>query len=230
MLRTGMIAVLLAAAFMAGCGGGTKSGGAPLSRSATEARKSELLTTIGGRYENPEAHYELGKIYHQEGLVDRAEFHYNVAMGFDPTHRRAQAAMVKLLKDRRETQRSQIAADMYIKQASTNADSLMALGRAFQREGLDDYALRSYQAAQSLSPNTASIHKQLGYFYLRKGDRTRAEGYLRRSFEIDPNQPDVASELGRMGVRVQIPPRKATGLLGPIRDAVGGEPADPTIK
>ena len=73
MLRTGMIAVLLAAAFMAGCGGGTKSGGAPLSRSATEARKSELLTTIGGRYENPEAHYELGKIYHQEGLVDRAE-------------------------------------------------------------------------------------------------------------------------------------------------------------
>ena len=230
MLRTGMIAVVLTAAFLAGCGGGTKSGDARLSRSAAEARKAELLTTLGGRYENPEAHYELGRIYHQEGLMERAEFHYNVAMGFDPVHRRAQAAMVKLLKDRRETQRSQIAADMYIKQASTSSDSLMALGRAFQREGLDDYALRSYQQAQSLSPNAAPIHKQLGYFYLRKGDRVRAESYLRRSFEIDPNQADVASELGRMGVRVQVPPRKATGFLGPIRDAVGGEPADPTIK
>jgi Flp pilus assembly protein TadD len=139
--------------------------------------------------------------------------------------------MVRLIADRQDTQRARITArDLYINQASNSPDALMTLGRSFQREGLDEFALESYQRAQSLAPNSAPIHKQLGYFYLAKNDRVRAETHLRRSFEIDPNQPDIASELGRMGVRVQVPPRKATGLLGPIMDAVSGEPQDETLK
>ena len=230
MTRTGIAAVLMMALVLAGCGGDTQIDPDRSPRSATEARKAELLAAISNRYENPEAHYQLAKIYHQEGRVERSEFHYNVAMGFDPTHRRAQAGMVKLIKDRQDPQRARITADLYINQASTNPDALMALGRSFQREGLDDYALMSYQKAQTLAPNSAPIHKQWGYYYLAKGDSVRAEGYFRRSFEIDPNQPDVSAELGRMGIRVQVPPRKATGLLGPIRDAVSGDPADETVK
>ena len=230
MTRIGMIAVLAMAAVLAGCGGKTQTDTDQLTRTEAETRKSELLTSIAARYENPEAHYELGKIYHREGSMERAEFHYTVAMGFDPMHHRAQAAMVRLMKDRQEPQKSQVVADLYIKQASVNSDSLMALGRAFQRERLDDYALRCYQQAQSLSPNSALIYKQLGYFYLGKGDKVRGESNLRRSFELDPNQPDIASDLGRMGVKVQVPPRKATGLLGPIRDAFSGAPEDETVK
>ena len=224
MKPTGWIAICITTAlWLCGCQG---PGSGTAVRSASEARKSELLTAIGARYENPQAHYELGKIYHQEGRFERAEFHYNVAMGFDPTHRRAQAAMVKLFKDRNDPQRAKITAEMYINQASTTADALMALGRGFQRERLDDYALTCYRRAQELSPNAAPIHKQLGYFYLSKGDNARAETHLRRSFEIDPHQPDIAADLGRMGVRVQVPPRKSTGILGPLRTA---EP-DETIK
>ncbi|NLW85011.1 MAG: hypothetical protein GXY41_11520 [Phycisphaerae bacterium] len=232
MRQKGMIIIVtVIAATLAGCQQKTQTDPAELSRSATDARRAELNEQLARRYENPEAHYELGKIFHQEGNLLRAEQHYNVAMGFDPVHRRAQAAMVRLLKDRQESQRAQITADLYINQAAASPDALMALGRSFQREKLDDLALTSYQRAMALAPNTASIHKQLGYFYLAKNDQVRAEGYFRRSFEIDPNQPDVAAELGRMGVQVTIPPRKATGFLGPLRDAVSGDPDDdPTIK
>ncbi len=227
MKQTYWIAVcMIAAVWVGGCTSPSDTAAEAPARTAAEARKAELQTTIAARYENPQAHYELAKMYHQEGRYERAEFHYNVAMGFDPAHRKAQAAMVKLYQDRKDPQRAKITAEMYINQAATSASALMALGRSFQREKLDDYALTCYRRAQELSPNTASIHKQLGYFYLSKGDSVRAETHLRRSFEIDPNQPDVASELGRMGVRVQVPPRKSTGLLGPLR---GAEP-DETIK
>ena len=151
-------------------------------------------------------------------------------MGFAPSQRGGQEGVLRLRKNPKEPRRPQGTADLYINQAAASPDALMALGRSFQREKLDDLALTSYQRALAMAPNTASIHKQLGYFYLAKNDQVRAEGYFRRSFEIDPNQPDVAAELGRMGVQVTIPARKATGLLGPLRDAVSGDPDDPTVK
>lgn len=230
MIRIGMLAVLMLIAVLAGCKKEAQTDTKQLPRSARETRKAELLSAIDARYENPEAHYQLAKLYHQDGAMERAEFHYNVAMGFDPMHRRAQAAMVRLIKDRQDTQRAQITADLYINQASASSDSLMALGRNFQQEGLNNYALVCYQRAQSMDPNSAPIYKQLGYYYLAAGDKVQAEGYFRRSFDIDPNQPDVAAELGRMGVQVVVPARKATGLLGPLKDAVTGEPEDETVK
>jgi predicted small lipoprotein YifL len=74
---------------LAGCGDKTPIETELPSRSATEARKAELQAALAARYENPERHYQLAKIFHQEGTRPRAaEFHYNVAMGFDsPTHR-----------------------------------------------------------------------------------------------------------------------------------------------
>jgi hypothetical protein len=38
-----------------------------------------------------------------------------------------------------------------------------------------------------------------------KGDKANAEVYLRRAFELDPYQPDVAAQLGKLGVQVQMP-------------------------
>jgi len=227
MTRIGMIAVAAAAIVLAGCGDGSRKD--PISSSASEARKAKLLASLDKRFENSQAHYELGKIYHQNNLLERAEYHYNTAIGFDATHRPAQAAMVKLLRDRRNPERAQIAAEMYMTQASVSGESLMALGRAFQREGLDDYVLTCYQKAQGLEPNSASIYKQLGYFYLAKGDKVRAEANLRRSFELNPNQPELAGELGRMGVRVQIPPKPKTDLLSPVKNLFGSK-EDETVK
>jgi Flp pilus assembly protein TadD len=62
--------------------------------------------------------------------------------------------------------------------------------------------------ALHLDPTLAKVHKQLGYYYLSKNDKVRAEEYLKRSFQLDPVQPEVAGELGRLGVEVRIP-RKA---------------------
>lgn len=171
----------------------------------TQEKKAELLNQIEAKYENPQAHYELGKLYQADGLWDKAEWHYNVALGFDPIHRQAQAAIVKLLAESGNGTRSELSAEIYINQASTSAQASLRLGQAFQKELLDDYAVACYQQALGLAPNSAAIHRQIGYYYLSKGDKVRAEEYLKRSFAIDPYQAEVAGVLGRLGVIVQVP-------------------------
>jgi len=62
-----------------------------------------------------------------------------------------------------------------------------------------------------LAPNSAKINRQIGYYYLSKNDKNRAKDYLTRSFQLNPNQPEVAGELGRLGVGVKIPRKTEKG-------------------
>lgn len=200
------ITILLILAFViAGCDSSAKKSRSNIPASATDRRKMELLDEIRQKYENPEAHYELGKLYHADGLWSKAEFEFNVAIGFDPTHRRAQAALIKTLRDSGNTAREKLTAEIYMNQAASSAADSLLLGKAFQKELMDEYALACYQQALTQAPNSAALHRQIGYYYLAKNDRVRAEEYLRRSFQLDPYQAEVAGELGRMGVMVQIP-------------------------
>ena len=175
----------------------------------TEKQKTVLLKDLDKKYENPKAHYELGKLYHSQGQWDNAEWEYNKALAFDPMHHDAQASIVKLLVDKGDTAKSAVIADMYMSQASVSAKHSLLLGRAFQDRGLDEYSLACYKQAHNLAPNSVAINRQIGYYYLLKRDNANAEMYLRKSFELDPSQAEVAGELGRLGVQVQLPTKQA---------------------
>lgn len=172
------------------------------------AKKADLLNQLERKFENPQAHFELAQLYRAEGLLQKAEYHYNVALGFDPAHAQAQAAMVKLFLESGDPAKGKTYADVYVNQAAGSAVQSLRLAMAFQDEGLDEYALTCYQQALNLAPNSARVNKQIGYYYLSKNDKVRAKEYLVRSFQLDPNQPEVAGQLGRLGVEVRIP-RKA---------------------
>jgi Flp pilus assembly protein TadD len=170
-----------------------------------KTQKEQLLEKIDRRYESPEAHYRLGKLYYNEGSLDKADFEYRVALGFDPVHYRAQAGVVKVLEDQKAPQRAQTIAELYISQTAVSAKNSLRLGKAFENEGLGEYALSCYYQAIGLNPEMSEPYKLLGLHYLKAGDKVRAEENLRRSFELNPYQPDVSGELGRLGVTVQTP-------------------------
>ena len=174
-------------------------------RIPAEQKKAALLKTLDRKFENPQAHYELGQLYQSERLWMKAEYRYNVALSFDPVHREAQAAMVKVLLDSGDTAKAKTYADIYMNQVASSASGAFRLGLAFQKQLLDEYAFDCYMQALHLAPDSARVHKQLGYYYLSKNDMVRGEEYLKRSFQLDPLQPDVAGELGRLGVEVRIP-------------------------
>jgi len=167
--------------------------------------RAELLQQLERKFENPDVHCKLGQLYSDEGQYPRAEYHYNIALQFDPVHRPTQAAMVNMFAKRGDKAKSQFYADMYIKQAAGSVGQSLQLGQAFQKQDCDEYALTCYQQALALSPDSPEANKHMGFYYVGKADKTRAMEYLTRSFHANPNQPDVALELGRLGVVVERP-------------------------
>jgi Flp pilus assembly protein TadD len=170
-----------------------------------ETRKADLLNQLERKFENPDVHFKLAQMYHEEGNWSKAEYHYTVTLTFDPAHAEAKAAMVKLYLDSGDSAKSKIHADDYMIKASSSATQSLRLAVAFHKEQLDEYALDSYQQAFSLAPDSAKVNKEFGLYYLDKDDKVLAKEYLIRSFKLDPKQPDVANELGRLGVEVTIP-------------------------
>lgn len=215
-LQLAITLVLLGAILVGGCGdrpkGNDRSG---IKITDPDMQKDELRSRIERNYSDAQAHYSLGKLHFEDGLWQRAEWEFNVALSFEPMHTPSQAAIVKTLLASSQNGRAKLAAEMYINQASTSAQNSFLLGQSFQKELLDDYAVMCYQQALGLAPKSAVIHKQIGYYYLSKADAVRAEEYLRRSFQIDPYQPEVAGQLGRLGVKIQVPrkePKSAKSL------------------
>jgi len=206
MTRTVRILSLVLALVLAGCESTPKVPDAANEEAAIEqSQKAQLLEQIDRKYESPEVHYQLGKLSYAEGRLDKADFEYRVALGFNPVHYRAQAGVVKVATDQKQTERAQIIAELYISQAAVSAPASVRLGKAFQNEGLGEYALSCYYQATGLTPKSPEPYKLLGFYYLGENDQVRAEENFRRSFELDPYQTDVAGELGRMGVIIGLP-------------------------
>jgi len=176
-----------------------------VARMTAEGKKARLLKQLERKFENPEAHFELGRLYQADGQWAQAEYYYHNTLSFDPVHRKAQAARVKVLLDGGDTVKAKSLAEEYKIQASSSAEKSLRLARAFQEQGLDEYALACYQQALHLAPNSDKVNKQVGYYYLSKNDNVRAKDFLIRSFRLNPNQPEVAGELGRLGVVVEVP-------------------------
>lgn len=195
------ISVLFTLLWFGGCGGAaTRRQDVPTT--PTEREKAQLLGTIDNKFETPQAHYDLGQLYQQEGQWAKALYEYNIALSFDPAHRQAQAATISALQSMGDKVKAEMTADMYISQVSGSAEESLKLALGFQKEKLDELALRAYQQAIRLNPNSAKINRQIGYYYLSKGDKVRAKDYLYRSFQLNRRQSDVAGELGRLGVDI----------------------------
>jgi tetratricopeptide (TPR) repeat protein len=192
---------------LAGCGSSNKQTQKEIPSTAFEKKKAALVKQIDRKFENPQAHFELAKLYESERMWSQAEYEYNAALSFSPTNKAAQAGMVKVIEQSGDKAKARNYADLYIDQSFSSAYGSFQLGRSFQDEGLDEYALRCYQQALHLTPDSYRVNRQLGYYYLSKADLEQAKTYLSRSFDLNPNQSDVAGELGKLGVPVKIPPK-----------------------
>ncbi|UCC23282.1 MAG: hypothetical protein JSW23_04305, partial [Planctomycetota bacterium] len=134
--------LLVCVLFFVGCGFFDKDKGAQeIAITPEEEKKMELLESIDRKFDNAQAHYELGRTYQADGLWSQAESSFNTALRFDPGHRAAQAAMVKVLLDSGNTARGELYADIYMNQVGSSAGGSLRLGLAFQKEQLDEYAL-----------------------------------------------------------------------------------------
>ncbi len=205
-VRAKLMGLVLVLSFLVvGCGESEVSQIPPAGIMSAYQRAEVLRHQIDEKYESPQAHYELGRTYHANRQWRQAEDEYRIAVGFDPVLWDAEASLVKLFLDRGDQAGSREAAGIAIDRAGFSADTLLGLAGAFQKEYLDDYALKCHSHALVLAPHSPDVYKHIGFYYLSKHELGRAESNLRRSFALDPYQADVAGELGRLGIIVEVP-------------------------
>jgi tetratricopeptide (TPR) repeat protein len=179
---------------------------APITTATSDPTEAQLLAELQQKFENPQAHYKLARVYHKAQNWNKAEWYYNNALGFDPANRAAQAGLVKLFIDRGETAKAEQYANSFIRQAAPSVRETLRLGWEFKQLNLDDYTLRCFRQAVDAEPNSFEANKQIGFYYRDKGDTAKAKQYLLKSFELNPRQPEVAGALGKLGVVVELPP------------------------
>jgi tetratricopeptide (TPR) repeat protein len=166
---------------------------------------AKLNAQLKLRFENPTAHYQLGQIYQQQGDWNKAASEYDLAVKFDPVFWDAEAGMIKVLRLAGEEEKSARTLQLYLRSASLVPEDSLALGSAFERQQLEDCALAAYEQALKMQPKSAAISKRIGYYYLARNNKDMAKTYFIRSFGLDPYQPDIAGELGKMGLIVKTP-------------------------
>ncbi|MEN6308603.1 MAG: hypothetical protein ABFD91_12700 [Anaerohalosphaeraceae bacterium] len=192
-LRASLVVLML---MVIGCG--------PKKQPIGPDTEESLLMQLDQKFENPDAHYKLAKIYHSQGQWVKAEYEYNIAIGFAPLNKWPEAGLVKLYEDLGKKDNAQAATDKAMR-TCTSDNELIMLAKAMQKENLHVHAQTVYEYALTVAKNKGGIYKEMGYYYLTMGDKVRAEDAFRKSLEIRPYQPDVSAELGRMGVKVVAP-------------------------
>ncbi len=207
-LRLFLLVLFSVTALLApGCHSGLSSSPAadPTGTVPSEQTEMQLLAEVERKFENPAAHYDLGVFYHRSQQWTKADYHYNLALGFEPAHRAAQAGLVKMYADRGDAAKAEQYASRFMQAAGRNANESLRLAWEFEKLGLNAYAMRCFRTALSAAPDSFEVNKQMGFYYLGKGDNANAKQYLQRSFELNPRQPDVSGALGRLGVVVESP-------------------------
>jgi len=198
--------LLVCVLLLVGCNSqGAKSSKGDIGVAPSTDKKTRLLYELDRKFENPDVHFELGQLYRGEGLWTQAQYHYETALRFDPANMAAQAALVRVLTDSGQKAEANALARRYIEQVGGLWKETLKLGNAFRKEQVDDYVLVCYQQALRLSPESAEVHREMGYYYLSKNDKDAAKEHFKESFRLDPRQADVAGELGRLGVAVRVP-------------------------
>jgi tetratricopeptide (TPR) repeat protein len=189
------ITLVLAIVLIAGCGPDQPVG---------PDTEQSLLGEISMKFENADAHYKLAELYHGQKQWIKAEYEYNIAIGFAPDNQWPESGLVKMYEDWGRTEKAQDAMDKALQTCVTD-EELVMFAKALGQEGLHKRAQECYEYAIKVAKNKGGIYKEMGYYYLGIGDKVRAEDAFRKSLELRPYQPDVSAELGRMGVKVVAP-------------------------
>lgn len=185
--KSKLVVLLVACALVAGC-------------SPTHERKVKLLRQIK-EAPTAELYFQLGQVYQEEQNWYLTEYYYDLSMGFERTGLDAQAANVASLKG----EDAKSAALTAIGSVSHSAADSLRLATAFEKQGLDDYALACYNQALALAPNSARANLLVSYFYGRQNENAKAKEYLVKSYQLCPKQNSVPSDLGRQGIPMQLP-------------------------
>jgi tetratricopeptide (TPR) repeat protein len=146
----------------------------------------------------PIAHYNLGFVYKNQGLLDMAIEQYRMAISIKKDYAEAYNNLGIVYKN-------QGLLDMAIEQyrmalsiKSDYAEAHNNLGIAYSHKRLYDMAIEQYRIALSMKPDDAEAHFNLGLAYLNKGNKDMARSEFELGLKAKPDDYKARQILNSM--------------------------------
>ncbi len=134
----------------------------------------------------PEAHFNLGMVYKEQGRQDEAANEFKEATVNDPQYSEAfgQLGLIKLNQNSLSE-----AADNFKKAVTINSGNSTAhygMGQVNLQQGRIDEAIKELNTSLYQYPNSAPVHQALGEAYAAQGNTVAAVKELQESIRIKP--------------------------------------------
>ncbi|MBF0587525.1 MAG: tetratricopeptide repeat protein [Magnetococcales bacterium] len=153
--------------------------------------------------ESAELYNNLGQLFQEQSILDRALECYQKALDLDDgdhpdPHNNLGTVLVAMGRPEEAVAHYQHALDM----RPNDVMILRNIGHAFRDTGNMEEAISSYRAALERHPGNADIHNDLGAIYVEMGRYDDAEPLYRAGLMLNPRHTDMMSNLGLLMVEL----------------------------
>jgi tetratricopeptide (TPR) repeat protein len=137
-----------------------------------------------------EAHYLLGKVYREEGRLDRAEQAFGGACKLDPKYANAWAYLgfVQVQQGKYSVGEENLRRAIAI--SANNSTAYFGLGQMYAKQGQFDKAVREYGMAVYKNPNNDAIHIAYGQAEQQLGESVAAQREFQEAIRLRPDNPE----------------------------------------
>jgi len=162
---------------------------------------------------NPDAYYNLARIYHRQATAsrrkedyDQAERLYNQCLDKSPNHVDCHRALAVMLIEENRTAEAFRLLERWSLREPNLSSAKVELARLHQEHGKREVARDALIQALAVNPYDARALAALGRMYEQDGDSNSALATYQRSLQANPLQPELAQRVATMrGVPLTTP-------------------------
>ncbi len=163
-------------------------------RDVTRAEESfARVIEIDPKY--PYAHSNLGTVYLDRGNLEAGMRELRKEEEFHPDEAYSYMMLARVMAFKHDNPGAIEQLQKLLKIDPKNRDAALTLGQLLTGEKKYSEAVTVLQNASELAPDSGAIQYQLGYAYIKAGDKDKGLGVLQKSLAADQNTDRGSSEL-----------------------------------
>jgi tetratricopeptide (TPR) repeat protein len=144
---------------------------------------------------NPVLITELGKIYKQKGMTEKAKEYFELALEVKNNHTDARLGLAGIYMGKNENDQ---AIELLIGEAGKNIDVYNELGKAYFNSGNYSMASENFRQVVSISPLHANGLFSLGLSLEKEGKIDEALSYFKKVQELNPENADLQAKIKKI--------------------------------
>lgn len=146
----------------------------------------------------PIVHNNLGVVYAERGLTDKAMEHFKIALKLNPEYPDAYNNLGRIYQNKELIEKAVECYKMSLRLRPDYPEAHNNLGILYQNEGLIDKAIEHFQIALKLNPYYPEPHNNLGVAYLNKGLIQKAVEHFDIALKLNPEFPEPRYNLKKI--------------------------------